>query len=131
MAALHFVRSMRSGRGLILRIEVAKASEPARGGHALFKGCETAIRAAAGRSLAVNRAPRIVLCLGACSNADDKDANSQHEQQEPHGSLPLLGYSLGINAYRSCLFRAHLRRGAADCGQRGEVNMAKLPELLR
>jgi hypothetical protein len=82
---------MRSGRGLILRIPVAKASEPARRGHALFKGYETAIRAAAGPSPAVNRAPRIVLGLSACSDADDKDANSQHQQQEPHGSLPLLG----------------------------------------
>src|ERR1700687_2991921 len=57
-------RRMRSGRRLILRIEVAKASEPERGGHALFKGCETAIRAAADRSTAVNGAPWIVLGLG-------------------------------------------------------------------
>jgi hypothetical protein len=92
MAALHFVRSMRSERGLILRIEVAKASEPARGGHALIKGCETAIRAAAGRSLAVDRAPRIVLCLGTISKADDTEANSQHEQQEPHSSLRVLAH---------------------------------------
>lgn len=83
---------MRSGRGLILRIEVAKASEPARGGHALFKGCETAIRAAADRSTAVNRAPRIVLSLGMISKADDTEANSKHEQQEPHSSL--LGWPL-------------------------------------
>jgi len=80
-------RRMRSGRGNILRIKVAKASHPSRGFHALFKGYETAIRAAADCSTAVNRAPRIVLGLGACSNADDTDANSQHQQQEPHNRL--------------------------------------------
>ena len=66
---------MRSGRGLTLRIEVAKTSEPARRGDALFKAYETAIRAAAG------------LGLGACSNGDDLDANSRYEQQKPHSRL--------------------------------------------
>jgi hypothetical protein len=32
------------------------------------------------------------LCLGACSNADDAEANSRQEQeQELHGRLPILG----------------------------------------
>jgi hypothetical protein len=62
-----------------LRIWLAQAAEPAGGFHALFKAYETAIRAAADCSAAVNRAPRVVLCLGACSNADDSDANSQNE----------------------------------------------------
>jgi len=52
-----------SGRWLVLRVRLTEAAEPARGVHALFKGYETAIRAAA-RLTAVNRAPRIVLCLG-------------------------------------------------------------------
>jgi hypothetical protein len=70
-----------------LRIWLAEAAEPPGGIHALFKGYETAIRAAA-RLTAVKRAPRIVLGFGACSNADETDANSQHEQQEPHSPPP-------------------------------------------
>jgi hypothetical protein len=119
---------MRSGRRLILRVAVAKASEPARRGHALFKGYETAIRAATGPSSAVNRAPRIVLGLSACSKANDIDANSEHEQQEPHGSLPLLGFSLGINACHFYLFQARaMRRG----GHRGEAAGVAIEDTQR
>src|SRR5262249_432644 len=91
---------MWSGRRNILCIRLAVAAKSARGGHALFKAYETAIRSAAGRSLAVKCAPRIVLGFGTCSNADDTDANSQHEQQEPHSRL--LGWPL---SYTSLLSR--------------------------
>jgi hypothetical protein len=87
IAPLHSRRRMRSGWRHILRIWLAKAAKPPRSGHALLKGYEAAIGAAASSSLAVNRAPRIVLGLGTCSSADDTDANSQHEQQEPHCRL--------------------------------------------
>ena len=82
-----------------MRIPLAVAAKSARGFHALFKGYETAIRAAAAHSTAVNRAPRIVLSFRACSNADNTDANSQHEQQEPHSRL--LGWPL---SYKCPLF---------------------------
>src|SRR5215469_16070562 len=90
---------MWSGRRNILCIRLAVAAKSARGGHALFKAYETAIRSAAGRSLAVKRAPRIVLGFGTCSNADDTDANSQHEQQEPHSRL--LGWPLSYKCLLS------------------------------
>jgi hypothetical protein len=70
----------------ILRIWLAKAAEPPRGIHALLKGREAAIRAAASPA-AVNRALRIVLGLGMRSDTDDTDANPQHEQQDPQGRL--------------------------------------------
>jgi hypothetical protein len=79
-------RRMRSGWRLVLCIDVAKAAEPARSGHALFKAYETAIRAAAFLA-AIIRALRIVLGFGACSNANDVDADAQREQQEPHSRL--------------------------------------------
>jgi hypothetical protein len=78
---------MRAGWRLILRIRLAKAADPSRRGHALLKGCETAIRAAA-IFVTVVRAPGIVLSLDPISNADHTDANAQQEQQEPHGRLP-------------------------------------------
>jgi len=88
-------RRMRTRWRLVLRIRLTIAAEPSRSFHALLKGRETAIRPAARCSLAVNRAPRIILCLGACSNADDGEANSrQEEEQELHGRLPILGFSL-------------------------------------
>jgi hypothetical protein len=97
----------------VLRIPIAKASEPKRGGHALFKAYETAIRASADSPAAVNRAPRIVLGFGACSNADDRDANSQHEQQQPHSRL--LGWPLSHKCLLSCFIpcSARMRRGGS------------------
>jgi hypothetical protein len=50
-----------------LRIPIAKAAEPARGFHALFKCYEAAICTAANRSFTVNRTPRIVLGFGGLS----------------------------------------------------------------
>ena len=79
-----------------MRISLAIAAETPGRLHALFKAYETAIRAALAT---VVRTPRIVLGLGACSNADDADANSQHEQQEPHSRL--LGWPL---SYKCPLF---------------------------
>src|SRR6516165_6210520 len=73
-------RRMRSRRRHVLRIRLAIAAEPSRGFHALLKAREAAICPAAIRSTVIQRAPRIVLSLGARSNADDTDANSQHEQ---------------------------------------------------
>src|SRR5262249_41367748 len=90
---------MRSGRRNILCIRLAVAAKSARGVHALLKCCEATIRAAIIET-AVNCAPRIVLGLGACSDADDTDANSQHEQQEPHTRL--LGWPL---SYKRLLSR--------------------------
>jgi hypothetical protein len=55
------------------------AAKPSRGFHALLKGRETAICPAARCSLAVNRAPRIVLGLGMRSSADHTDANPKQE----------------------------------------------------
>jgi hypothetical protein len=74
-----------------LRISIAKAAEPARGGHALFKGYETAIRAAADRSTAVNRAPRIVLSFGlsiehSCCN-DHAERKQDKSHLSPHTTL--------------------------------------------
>jgi hypothetical protein len=59
-----------------LRISLAIAAETPGRLHALFKAYETAIRAALAT---VVRAPGIVLGLGACSDAYNSDANSQHE----------------------------------------------------
>jgi hypothetical protein len=78
---------MRTRWRLVLRIRLTIAAEPSRGFHALLKGRETAIRPAAIRPAVVQRAPRIVLSLSAISKADDTEANSEHEQQEPHGRL--------------------------------------------
>ena len=83
---------MRSGWRHVLRIWLAKAAEPPSSIHALFKGYETAIRATAAHSTAVNRAPRIVLI------ADNTDANSQHEQQEPPGPRGQRGEAAGVGA---------------------------------
>ena len=105
-----------------MRIWLAKAAEPPSSIHALFKGYETAIRAAAAHSTAVNRAPRIVLSFRACSNADNTDANSQHEQQEPHSRL--LGWPLSFKCL-SFVFIPGLRDNARLIA----ANVAKLPGL--
>ena len=107
-----------------MRIWLAKAAEPPSGIHALFKGYETAIRATAAHSTAVNRAPRIVLSFRACSNADNTDANSQHEQQEPHSRL--LGWPLSYKCL-SFVFIPGLRDNARLIA----ANAAKLTELVR
>src|SRR5215469_2615940 len=79
-------RRMWSGWRHILRIWLAEAPHSPRGFHALLKCCEATIRPAVVIA-AVNRAPRIILGLGACFRTDHTDANSQHEQQEPHSRL--------------------------------------------
>src|SRR3974377_1231943 len=69
---------MRSGWRHILRISLAIAAETPGRLHALFKAYETEIRAAATPATVVST-PRIILCLGACSDDYNSDANSQHE----------------------------------------------------
>src|SRR5262245_1232691 len=98
---------MRSGRRNILCIRLAVAAKSARGVHALLKCSEATIRAAI-IDTAVTCTPRLVLRLGACSDADDTDANSQHEQQEPHSRLLGVAPSV-INAYSRVLFHTHAR----------------------
>jgi hypothetical protein len=71
-------RRMWSRRRLVLRIRLAKAAKPPRCIHALTKGHESAVRTAS--SATVNRAPRIILGLGAISNADENSAKYQQEQ---------------------------------------------------
>jgi hypothetical protein len=92
-----------------LCIPLAKAADLAHGVETLLKRCEPAICTAAAMPITVVRAPRIVLSLGMRSNADETDANSQYEQQEPHSGL--LGWPSAINGIAA--------------------NFAKLPELLR
>jgi hypothetical protein len=88
---------MWAGRGLVQVIALTESADPAHGVQTLLKGCETAIRAAAVPVATVVCAPRIVLGLGAISNADDTDANSQDERQEFHGHLLVTP---AINVYR-------------------------------
>jgi hypothetical protein len=68
--------------------------------------------------------PGIVLGFGACSNADDTDANSQHEQQEPHSRL--LGWPLSYKCplSRFIPYPCAMRRGGL------RLTSPKLPELL-
>jgi hypothetical protein len=74
---------------LVQVIALTEPANPAHGVQTLLKGCEAAIRAAAVTVASVVCTPRIVLGLSAISDADDSDANSQDEKQEPHGHLPL------------------------------------------
>jgi hypothetical protein len=66
---------MRSRRGLVLRIRFAKAADPAHVFQTLLKCCEPTIPTAS-TAFTILRTPRIVLGLGAISNADHTDANS-------------------------------------------------------
>ena len=100
IAPLKPCRGMRPGWRHVLRIPLAVTAKSARGFHALLKCCEAAIRAAAVVAHTVVCAPRIVLGLGACSDTDDTDAKSQHEQQGPHGDL--LGWPLSNKCLLSC-----------------------------
>jgi hypothetical protein len=83
-------RGGRRGGGLVLRISVTKAADPANGGQALFKSCEPAIRAAATAAAGVIRTPRIILGLDGLSDPGHSNENSQHEQQKPHSRLLAL-----------------------------------------
>jgi hypothetical protein len=66
---------MRAGRGLVLRILIAEAAYPSYGFHALFKAREAAI--VGGIARIKNRAPRIILGLGARSYCNRSDPDSQ------------------------------------------------------
>ena len=104
---------MRPRRRYVLRIRLAKAAESPCGIHTLFRAYEPAIRTPA--SLAtVNRAPWIVLGLGAVSSADETDSNYQQQQQEPHGRL--LVAPSNMNASPRILF--HPARRPTTRGRR-------------
>jgi hypothetical protein len=102
---------MWSGWRHILRIRLTIAAKSPRSGHALFKGYETAIRAAATLP-AVIRAPRIVLRLGGRSDAEDGYENPGNEQRKFHGRIqwPPMPKT---PAHAFCF----LVRGAQDRGQ--------------
>jgi hypothetical protein len=78
LAPLDPSQRMWSGRGLIQRVAFAKATNPTDVFQTLLKCCEPANPTAL-TAFTVLRAPRIVLGLGTISNAEDTDANSQHE----------------------------------------------------
>jgi hypothetical protein len=69
-----------------LRIRLAKAAEPPRGIHALFKAYEAAIRTATNPA-AVNRAPGIILGFGRSVERGCNSDNAEHEQEKFHGCL--------------------------------------------
>jgi hypothetical protein len=97
----HPPRGMGSGWRHVLRIWLAQAAEPACRRHALIERHKSTICATTGRAAAVNGAPWIVLRLSAISNADETDANSHDEKQEPHGRLL---EPLGTDTYARALF---------------------------
>jgi hypothetical protein len=72
----------RTGQYLVCAVLYAEPSL-ADSGQALLKSSERANH----NTVPIYPAPRIVLGLGAISNAEDTDANSQHKQREPHGGL--------------------------------------------
>jgi len=79
------VSSPRTTCGLICTILYAEPANSADIGQTLLKTCKPAILGTG--AVAILRAPWIILGFGAISKANDSDANSQREQQEPHGSL--------------------------------------------
>src|SRR5580704_15800988 len=88
------VLARRRDRGLVLRarlicgVLLAGAADAADGRQALLEGGEAAIASAAGAAAAVDRAPRIVLRLGACAKRGNGNENSQREKQDSHDRLP-------------------------------------------
>jgi hypothetical protein len=89
ISSLQPLRWMRPRWRPVLRIWLTKAAEPARGIHALLKCCKAAICAAT-RPTAVNRAPRIVLGLGARHYPGSHDENCQHKKQDSHDQSPAV-----------------------------------------
>jgi hypothetical protein len=102
-------------------------------GKALLKIREPAIHSAVAAVLCT---PWIILRFGRFFNADDADANSQHEQQELHGRLLVAPRGINANAHvlfpappegqgatdrgEAAIVRTQLR-GTADCGEHREA----------
>ena len=77
---------MRSGRGLILRIRLAKAAYPTHSGLTLLNCRKAAIRGAAIVATAVNRAPRIVLGFGWSIEHSRRSDDTEYKQDKFHES---------------------------------------------
>src|SRR6516165_2827778 len=86
---------MWSGWRYVLRIRLAQATEPARGFHALFKCCEAAICGTA-KSVAINRAPRIVLSFCWSVQHSCCDDNTERKQDKSHPYLPLASPNIAL-----------------------------------
>jgi len=86
---LHSIKrvSSRTTSGMICTTLYAEPADSPDVGQALLK-CREAAFLGAAKSSAILRAPRIISSFDSCPNANDADANSQREQQEPHGRLP-------------------------------------------
>jgi hypothetical protein len=70
----------------VLRIRLAKAAEPPRSIHTLFKAYEAAIRTAANPA-AVNRAPGVILGFGRSVERGCNSDNAERKQEKFHGCL--------------------------------------------
>jgi hypothetical protein len=97
-------------RRLISIILCTKPSNSAHVGHTLLKRCKSAIRSTA--AAAILGAPRIVLGLGALCYSDDPHANSQHEQQDPHGRILVAPC---YKCLSSCFIPSRAGGGAEPC----------------
>ena len=111
------IASPRTTRGLIRTILYAEPANTTDIGQALLKTCKPAILGTG--AVAILRAPWIILGFGAISKANDSDANSQREQQEPHGSLMAsssvaLSYKFPLFTFYSMLTRDQARRTASN-----------------
>jgi hypothetical protein len=84
----------------------------------LLKSREPAIRGTA----FIYRTPRVILCFGTISNADDADGNSQYEQQELQGRLAVAPCCKRVP---SCF----IPNPPANEARRIAADVAKLPDL--
>jgi hypothetical protein len=87
---------MWSGRRHVLPVRLAKATEPARGFHALFKCCETAVCTAVACPIAINCAPRIVLGVTRTVEHSHCREDTEHKQNKSHRSLTSLRLLTGL-----------------------------------
>jgi hypothetical protein len=70
------------------------------------------------------------LCLGTISKADDTEANSQHEQQEPHSSLRVLARPRLANACPHVLVPARSRRPESCPEQQSKLRIMPIHDLM-